>query len=166
MARSRAGACGFGDRRATVTLPPLSDLDGTRTRNLPLDRRMLYSFELLDPGVTDGTRTRNLRLHKALFYRLNYGHRGPGWTRTNDLPGFSRVLYHLSYSAVAMGGFEPPTSCLSGRRSDQLSYTTVFVTSRGPDSNWRSAAYETAGDDRTPYPACVHPVGIEPTSSG
>ena len=45
--------------------------------------------------------------------------------RTADLLHAKQALSQLSYGPVALvglGGFEPPTSPLSGVRSDQLSY--------------------------------------------
>ena len=49
---------------------------------------------------------------------------GAGRDRTDDICLAKAVLYQLSYSPVlvGLGGFEPPTSRLSGVRSNQLSY--------------------------------------------
>ena len=52
---------------------------------------------------------------------------GASRARTDDLLLAKQVLSQLSYGPVrldmvGLGGFEPPTSPLSGVRSDQLSY--------------------------------------------
>ncbi len=47
--------------------------------------------------------------------------------RTADLLRAKQALSQLSYSpVVGLGGFEPPTSPLSGVRSNQLSYRPGF----------------------------------------
>ena len=71
--------------------------------------------------------------------------RGATRTRTEDPLLAKQVLYQLSYnpheSAVAwqagrrlirvgLGGVEPPTSRLSGVRSNHLSYSPIYFTSR------------------------------------
>lgn len=55
--------------------------------------------------------------------------------RTPDLLRARQALSQLSYGPwclVGLGGFEPPTSPLSGVRSDQLSYRPVFVAGSRP----------------------------------
>ncbi len=47
--------------------------------------------------------------------------------RTGDTRIFSPLLYQLSYLGVATpNGLEPSTSCVTGRRSNQLNYGAVF----------------------------------------
>ena len=64
--------------------------------------------------------------------------------RTPDLLRAKQALSQLSYgptarpAVVGLGGFEPPTSPLSGVRSDQLSYRPVY---RGLRSATRPMAY-------------------------
>lgn len=56
---------------------------------------------------------------------------GATGTRTPDLLRAKQALSQLSYCpknkscVVGVGGLEPPTSILSGSRSNQLSYTPV-----------------------------------------
>ena len=58
-------------------------------------------------------------------------------TRTHDRLVANQVLYQLSYAPlnlVGLGGFEPPTSRLSGGRSNQLSYRPNL-----DETAWRQA---------------------------
>ena len=72
---------------------------------------------LLGPGGADRDRTDDLRLAKPALSQLSYSPRIVGTigstlcTRIPPRPGL-----------VGLGGFEPPTSRLSGERSNQLSY--------------------------------------------
>ena len=49
-------------------------------------------------------------------------------TRTANLLRARQALSQLSYSpAVGLSGIEPPTSRLSGVRSNQLSYRPIYI---------------------------------------
>jgi hypothetical protein len=77
----------------------------------------------------------HLGIHRALFLPLfllvfslsschgSYGTGGPKRDRTADLLLARQALSQLSYGPMSMGlsGLEPPTSPLSGVRSNQLS---------------------------------------------
>ena len=55
--------------------------------------------------------------------KLNQKNGGDSRVRTDDLRLARAALSQLSYiPMVGLGGFEPPTSRLSGVRSNQLSY--------------------------------------------
>ena len=68
-----------------------------------------------------------------LGYHRHSHHGGADRDRTDDLRLAKPALSQLSYSPmmVGLGGFEPPTSRLSGGRSNQLSYrpapTVLFI---------------------------------------
>ena len=54
--------------------------------------------------------------------------------RTTDTGIFSPLLYRLSYLSIIMAGvtrFELATSYVTGRRSNQLSYTPIMVVTIG-----------------------------------
>lgn len=69
---------------------------------------------------------------------------------------------------VPMGGLEPPTPCVSGKYSDQLSYTGIFFSNK----NAARAGFEPATLPLTKGRSAVElssqktveAVGIEPTS--
>ena len=66
---------------------------------------------LSSSGGDSGARTRSLRLAKPALSQLSY------------IPGKpSAVIQLRTRSVVGLGGLEPPTSRLSGVRSNQLSY--------------------------------------------
>jgi hypothetical protein len=67
---------------------------------------------------------------RALARGLRRG--GDGRIRTGDPLLARQVLYHLSYTPtlarlVGSSGLEPPTSRLSGVRSNLLSYEPIFT---------------------------------------
>src|SRR4030095_5555322 len=64
----------------------------------------------LSSGGDSGARTRNLRLAKPALSQLSY------------IPGNRTLRLGPTGSVVGLGGLEPPTSRLSGVRSNQLSY--------------------------------------------
>ncbi len=63
-------------------------------------------------GGDSGARTRSLRLAKPALSQLSYIPGADASVRYNCRPG----------ALVGLGGLEPPTSRLSGVRSNQLSY--------------------------------------------
>jgi hypothetical protein len=72
-------------------------------------RAPLEAEPSLDSGGDSGARTRSLRLAKPALSQLSY------------IP-VRRVRWKAARSVVGLGGLEPPTSRLSGVRSNQLSY--------------------------------------------
>ena len=87
--------------------------------------------------------------HAALLLQPGGGER----VRTDDLLRARQALSQLSYTfnplcLVGLGGLEPPTSRLSGVRSNQLSYRPASLISQNqtgkagliPRGNLRSAA--------------------------
>ncbi len=70
---------------------------------------------LSDSGGDSGARTRSLRLAKPALSQLSYIPEGVGGIRAKRSRPRTR-------SVVGLGGLEPPTSRLSGVRSNQLSY--------------------------------------------
>ena len=71
----------------------------------------------LESGGDSGARTRSLRLAKPALSQLSYIPR----SATSDGTWRCQVLPRAS-TLVGLGGLEPPTSRLSGVRSNQLSY--------------------------------------------
>ena len=83
----------------------------------------------LESGGDSGARTRSLRLAKPALSQLSYI---PGkGIRQRDPP--------RTRSVVGLGGLEPPTSRLSGVRSNQLSYRPPPLQRRGGDRARRDA---------------------------
>ena len=74
---------------------------------------MRFDEPSLDSGGDSGARTRNLRLAKPALSQLSYIPQGGH--RRDEPRGVSSLM-------VGLGGLEPPTSRLSGVRSNQLSY--------------------------------------------
>ena len=73
-------------------------------------------------GGAGGTRTPDFRLAKAALSQLSYGPGldvGRGKREAGSCPA-SRISRRAS-KVVGHGGLEPPTSVLSGPRSNQLS---------------------------------------------
>ena len=82
-------------------------------------------------GGDSGARTRSLRLAKPALSQLSYiPVRGRGATSRASVPIVHR---RRAGALVGLGGLEPPTSRLSGVRSNQLSYRPTPSQSRGGD---------------------------------
>ena len=72
-------------------------------------------------GGASRDRTDDPLLAKQVLSQLSYGPRNPGRTVSTD--GCCGTKPEL----VGLGGFEPPTSPLSGVRSNQLSYRPGMI---------------------------------------
>ena len=93
----------------------------------PINRSNMASLEfLVSPIVQVGLRLwRSVLPHMSRELRSSWAIGGARRDRTADLLRARQALSQLSYSPdilVGLGGFEPPTSPLSGVRSNQLSY--------------------------------------------
>ena len=77
-----------------------------------------------------------------------YGWKGGPRTHNPLLNG--QVLYQLSYPPVGrMTGLEPATSCVTGKRSDQLSYIPIWQVvseSNTHERFWRPPHFHCAND--------------------
>jgi hypothetical protein len=126
------------DRRTLVRLPTCIEpaalegrcriLCGDRPQ-LPIPHRVhVPQATRIGSGGADRDRTDDLRLAKPALSQLSYSPRIvrgnptplPKSTRTDH--GCARSCSNRTVQLVGLGGFEPPTSRLSGGRSNQLSY--------------------------------------------
>ena len=96
----------------------------------------------LELATSTLARWRSTRWAKSALYierfRVLYG--ASGRNRTNDTGIFSPLLYRLSYRSVLAtpNRFELSTSCVTGRRSNQLNYEAMWWGLQGSNL-WPSA---------------------------
>ena len=76
----------------------------THPRKRKGDQKVSFSFS----GVGNGTRTHNARNHNPVLCQLNYTH-------------------HILLGMARQEGLEPPTYCLEGSCSIQLSYKRMHI---------------------------------------
>ena len=107
-------------------------------------------------GAGDEARTRYLDLGKVALYQMSYARRrhhycsaygASGRGRTGDTRIFSPLLYQLSYRGISSRycslmmatrkGFEPSTSGVTGRRSNQLNYRAILAGAEGLEHSAR-----------------------------
>ena len=90
-----------------------------------IQRNLIPVFFVVFPDLS-----KNQSPYRRLQYPLRHYHGlcellGDEGIRTPDLLRARQLLSQLSYipdTALGLGGLEPPTSCLSGMRSNRLSY--------------------------------------------
>ena len=112
----------FGCQRSCATLPEsraLRNIDiPVRAISISAPRASTRRSRSLDSGGDSGARTRSLRLAKPALSQLSY------------IPMFPDRI-DPDRSMVGLGGLEPPTSRLSGVRSNQLSYRPTSTSCEG-----------------------------------
>jgi hypothetical protein len=105
----------------------------TRIEHPILPRHSILDSPDTEHGGARRDRTADPLLAKQALSQLSYGpraFRGEGYESGVRGNNSSRLAPHPSPIMVGLGGFEPPTSPLSGVRSNQLSYRPVLGTSR------------------------------------
>jgi hypothetical protein len=84
-------------------------------------RRCIATSLLLSFSGDKGNRTPDILLARQALSQLSYIPR-----LNRDTHGYRAESRYVSLFNLGVGGFEPPTSALSGLRSNQLSYTPLF----------------------------------------